>query len=33
MPGVLGRLAPWLSCQEVAGLDERTIRILVSVLA
>ena len=25
--GVLGRLAPWLRCQDVAALDERSVRI------
>ena len=27
MRGVLGRLAPWLRCQDVAALDERSVRI------
>ena len=28
--GVLGRLAPWLRCQNVAALDERSVRFQVS---
>jgi hypothetical protein len=27
MRGVLGRLTPWLRCQNVAALDERSVRI------
>ena len=27
MRGVLGCLAPWLRCQDVAALDERSVRI------